>query len=244
MARRLKTLDINGVPERIDAPLTEGRIRLKEMEMQYYVIGDGSPIIAVHCNGGDHTGLEDLARRLAHEHKVYLIESRCHGKSSVTEKITFDLMAEDIHDFIEAMGIEKPIVIGHSDGGVNGLILAIRHPDDPKAVMAFGANAHPFGVKFPLYLHLVRNYRYNPIIINEMLLKEPHISRKQLRSIRVPTYIVVGENDLIRPSHTRFLAKNIPDSHLAVLADQDHSSYVHDGKYSYNLVKEFLEKIK
>ncbi len=236
-------VDRSNVPDRVETPFVEGKAKLSEIDMQYYVVGEGYPVIMVHGNGSNHTKLEDLARRLANHYKVYLIESRCHGGSTVTDEISYDLMADDIHEFIEVMGIEKPILIGHSDGGINGLTLAIRHPDDLKALVSFGANTEPKEFKFYFTLMVKVNNLFNKSILNDMMLNEPHITKEQLQSIKIPTYVIAGEFDIMKLRDTLYIADTIPGSQLAILAGQDHSGYVHDGTKSYNLVHDFIEGV-
>jgi pimeloyl-ACP methyl ester carboxylesterase len=48
-------------------------------------------------------------------------------------------MADDMAAFIAALKLNKPVVIGYSDGGMIALTLAIRHPEVAKAIVVAGA---------------------------------------------------------------------------------------------------------
>ena len=126
----LITLDTTDLPEPVSGANEEGDIELSEMTMHYAVYGDaGHDFILVHGNGGSKKSLEEAALYLANDYKVYVIESRCHGQSSDPGVISYDLMAKDIKEFCDAMKLNKPYLMGHSDGGINALTVAYTYPE-------------------------------------------------------------------------------------------------------------------
>jgi pimeloyl-ACP methyl ester carboxylesterase len=119
------TLETSNVPPPVTSPIKEDDIQLSEVKMHYSVYGkSGYPLILVHGNGGSQESLKEAAKYLANDYTVYVIESRCHGQSSDPGVISYDLMAKDIKEFIEEMKLEKPYLMGHSDGGINALTVA------------------------------------------------------------------------------------------------------------------------
>ncbi len=219
-------------------------VDLSEFKMHYMEGGqeNGYPIIFVHGNGSNYSRLEDMALRLADTYKVYLIESRCHGESGKTDAISYDLMASDIKEFIEFKDLVKPVIVGHSDGGINALVTAINYPDLLGGIVSFGANSHPREFKFYFTWAVKINDLFKPSILNDMMLEQPNITKEQLNSIKIPAYIVAGEYDIMKLKDTLFIAENIENSSLAIIKGSDHSKYVHDGKQSSVLVREFMEK--
>ena len=97
------------------------------------VIGKGRPIVLVHGNGEDHHLFDTEIRQLAEAgFTVYAPDSRGHGKSTLVsdEPVTeyhYADMAEDIYQFIKELGLKKPALYGHSDGGIIALLLEINH---------------------------------------------------------------------------------------------------------------------
>ncbi len=236
-------LNVKGAPTRVETPLEEGYIQLEDINMHYFTIGEGYPIILVHGNGGSYKSLEDLARYLANDYKVYLTESRCHGGSTVTDVINYDLMAKDLQEFVVAMGLTKPIVVGHSDGGINALTMAINYPDLLGGIVSFGANTSPDKFKAFFRIAVKISDAFKPSILNDMMLTEPHITKEQLNSIKIPAYIIAGEYDIMYLEDTVFIANNIANSKLAIIQGADHGNYVHEGRKSYKLVKEFMTSL-
>ncbi len=223
--------------------LQKHTVDLNDITMCYYTMGSGYPLVLVHGNGGDHTGLLDVAKYLANNYAVYLVESRCHGESTKTDVINYDLMAKDLQEFILKLGLAKPIMIGHSDGGINALVTAINYPDLLGGLVSFGANTSPKEFKWYFTALVKINNLINKSILNDMMLTEPNITEAQLKSIKMPSYIVAGEYDIMKLRDTLRIANNIPNSDYAIVKGADHSNYVHDGAKCYQLIVPFLERV-
>ena len=223
----------------------EADIELSDMTMHYAVYGDeGYPLILVHGNGGNKDSLKEAASYLADEYKVYVIESRCHGQSSDPGVISYDLMAKDIKEFITALGLEKPYLMGHSDGGINALTVAYTYPDLLGGFISCGANTTPgtFKPYFPLGVKILDTFK--PSILNDMMLTLPQMNADLLSQLTGPAYIVAGEYDIMWLSDTVFIHESIPHSKIAIIKGADHSSYIsQNGKQAYSLASEFFGKL-
>ena len=103
-------------------------ISVNGTNLYYEVHGNGTPIILVHGNSESHKIYDVLTEELKSNHQVYAVDSRNHGESDKTNTISYDLMAEDFIQFIEKLNIENPILYGFSDGGIIGLLIAIKRP--------------------------------------------------------------------------------------------------------------------
>lgn len=232
------------------APVTvtakEADIELSEMTMHYAVYGDeGYPLILVHGNGGSKNSLKEAAEYLANDYKVYVIESRCHGESSDPGVISYDLMAKDIKEFIEAMGLEKPYLMGHSDGGINALTVAYTYPDLLGGFISCGANTTPktFKPYFPLGVRIMNLAK--PDKLNDMMLTLPQMNEDLLSKITCPAYIVAGEYDIMWLSDSVLIHECIPHSKIAIIKGANHSSYIsQNGKQAYTLAKDFFSTLE
>ena len=238
------TLDISSLPAPVEEPVKDEYIELSEVKMHYLVYGTGEKaVILVHGNGGSANSLREAAQYLANEYTVYLPESRCHGKSSDPGVISYDLMAGDLNEFIEALDIEKPVIIGHSDGAINAITLAALYPDAPGAIIACGANSNPgtFKPYFPLGVRIANLFK--PDKLNDMMLELPDFTPEFLAKVTCPAYIVSGQFDIMWLSDTVYIHENIKSSDMAVIKGADHSSYMsHDGRQTYVLAKNWLDE--
>lgn len=242
----LVSFNTDSVPAPV-TEFTEHDIQLSEIKMHYAVYGDeGYPLILIHGNGGDKNSLAEAASYLANDYKVYVTESRCHGQSSDPGVISYDLMAKDIKEFCEALGIEKPYIMGHSDGGINALTLAYTYPDLPGAIISCGANSTPETFKPYFTLGVKALNLIKPSILNDMMLTLPQMNGELLSKITCPTYIVAGENDIMWLSDTAYLYRcTQPYSRVAIIKGANHSSYIsQDGKQAYALATHYFESLK
>lgn len=230
----------------VTVPAKEADIELSEMTMHYAVYGDeGYPLILVHGNGGSKNSLKEAAEYLANDYKVYVIESRCHGESSDPGVISYDLMAKDIKEFIEAMGLEKPYLMGHSDGGINALTVAYTYPDLLGGFISCGANTTPktFKPYFPLGVRIMNLAK--PDKLNDMMLTLPQMNEDLLSKITCPAYIVAGEYDIMWLSDSVLIHECIPHSKIAIIKGANHSSYIsQNGKQAYTLAKDFFSTLE
>lgn len=241
----LITLDTANVPEPFSGTVEEADVELSEMTMHYAVYGEkGHDLILVHGNGGSKKSLEEAALYLANNYKVYVIESRCHGQSSDPGEISYDLMAKDIKEFCDKMKLNKPYLMGHSDGGINALTVAYTYPDLLGGFVSCGANSVPetFKPYFPLGVRVLNLIK--PDKLNDMMLTLPQIDAEKLSKITCPAFIVAGEYDIMWLSDTVFIHENIKDSKVAIIKGANHSSYIsQDGKQAYVLAHEFFSSL-
>jgi proline iminopeptidase len=89
-------------------------------------------VVLVHGGPGsfDHSYLMPDLGRLAEVAQVVSLDLRGHGRSTwgVVEQWNFEQCADDVRSFCDALGIERPVVLGHSMGGPIVLLYAARNP--------------------------------------------------------------------------------------------------------------------
>ncbi len=238
-------LDNIPVPSPVTDESPELDVRLDEIAMHCAQYGQPGrqPLILIHGNSSSHLGLEPVARYLANDFTVYAIDSRCHGQSSDPGVITYDLMARDTAQFIEKLNLEKPYVVGHSDGAIVALTLAYTYPDVPGAVVAFGANSRPDMMKPFFTSAVLKSNLKRHDKLNDLMLTLPDMTADKLGKIICPTDIVIAENDIMYLSDAVFMHKSIKSSSLDILKGENHSSYMHNGGITaYKTVINFLNK--
>jgi proline iminopeptidase len=80
--------------------------------------------------GFDHSYLRPSFSALADVAQVVYVDLRDHGRSARhdPEAWSFDVCADDVRAFCDALGIRRPIVLGHSMGGFVAMLYGARHP--------------------------------------------------------------------------------------------------------------------
>lgn len=76
-----------------------------------------TPIVLIHGLFGSLDNLGVLARDLVADHDVVQVDLRNHGLSGRSETMDYPAMAQDILETLDALGLNKVILIGHSMGG-------------------------------------------------------------------------------------------------------------------------------
>jgi pimeloyl-ACP methyl ester carboxylesterase len=222
-------------------------VSLRGFNMYYEIYGQGEPLLMIHGNGGSISSFENQIPYFSKKYKVIAVDSRAQGKSEdLQDSLSFEMMADDFSALLDKLKIDSCYVLGWSDGGINGLLLAMRHPEKVKKLAITGANLWPdstaiSGEDFLWGLHYYDTLGKMPqtpeIIKTRKLVKldtfEPHITREQLQQIKCPTLVIGGDHDIILTEHTMLIAKSIPGAYLWILPNSSHSTLI-DYKHQFN----------
>ncbi len=109
---------------------------------------DTVPVLALHGNGGSHATFTAVIERLiAAGLAVIAFDARAQGQSTRgTAALTYEQLAADAITVLDALSQTKAHVVGHSDGGIEALLLARDYAPRIASIVAGGANLTPEGV--------------------------------------------------------------------------------------------------
>ena len=99
------------------------------MELNYKEFGHGEPLVILHGLFGSLDNWQTIARQLAENYWVFIVDQRNHGKSPHHDAFSYPLMAEDLHHFLQAKWIPRAHIMGHSMGGKTAMQFALTYPD-------------------------------------------------------------------------------------------------------------------
>jgi pimeloyl-ACP methyl ester carboxylesterase len=225
------------------AAAESGMADVNGIKMYYAVYGAGDPVVLLHGGLGNADYWGAQINELAKTYKVVAIDSRGHGRSTRDgTRYTYELMTSDVIGVLDHLKINKTALVGWSDGGIIGLVMAMKHPERLTRVFAFGANIDPTGVKstvgedkvFGAYIvksgedygklsATPQDFDAFVTAISEMWAKEPNYKPEDIAKITVPVTIADGEHDeAIVPSHTEMMAKAIPGAKLLIMPGVSH----------------------
>ena len=213
-------------------------IKTRGINIYYETYGEGEPLLIIHGNGGSINNFIYQIPYFAKNYKVILADSRAQGKSvDKGDSLSYEMMTDDLNAMLDTLHLNNCYVIGWSDGGINGLLLAMRHPDKVKKLAVTGANLWPEATAVdPFIYNWAKNYydslkklpaspnNFGSIKLTRLLTFEPHITTKQLQEIKCPTLVIGGDHDVILPQHTMLIAQSIPNSYLWILPNSGHST--------------------
>ncbi|MGB3524407.1 MAG: alpha/beta fold hydrolase [Flavobacteriales bacterium] len=117
------------------------------VELFYRREGSGTPVVVLHGLFGSGDNFGSIGRTLSAEFDMVLVDERDHGRSPHTERITYPLMAEDVHALVTKLGLKEIVLVGHSMGGKTAITFAQRWPELLKhlVVIDIGPREYPIG---------------------------------------------------------------------------------------------------
>lgn len=115
------------------------------MELNYKKYGNGNPFIILHGLFGSSDNWHTQGKKLADYFEVYLLDQRNHGDSDWSDNFNYDIMAEDLHEFVETHNLKEFILMGHSMGGKTTMRFAQLYPENIKKliVVDMGIKEYP-----------------------------------------------------------------------------------------------------
>lgn len=230
---------------------------IRGFKMYCETYGEGAPLLIIHGNGGSINNFMKQIPFFEKNYKVIIADSRAQGKSADTgDSLSYEMMADDYAALLSALKVDSAYVIGWSDGGINGLLLAIRHPEKVKKLAVTGANLRPdttavfqevWDMVTPEYASLktkknLSTTEKNSLKLLRLLCDQPHIPLSDLHTIKVPTLVIGGDHDVIKPAHTLEIAENIPKSDLWILPNSGHSTPVFYAEQFNKTIDNFFSK--
>jgi pimeloyl-ACP methyl ester carboxylesterase len=230
---------------------------IRGIKMYCEIYGSGRPLLMVHGNGGSIKSFQRNIPYFAARYQVIVADSRAQGKSKDNgDVLTFEMMADDDAALLDALHIDSAYVIGWSDGGIDALLLAMRHPEKVVKLAATGANLWPDASAFApgIWEKDKKHYdaekdkpRETERERNDWKLflldwQEPHIALSDLQAVHCPSLIICGDHDAISIEHTTQIFRNIPGAALWVVPNSGHATLIQHADDFNRLVDDFFSK--
>jgi len=150
----------------------------------------------------------------------------------------FNYQLQEVIAYLEDVIKEPAHLIGFSDGGIIALMVAIKRPELVKSIVAIGANFHHSGAVSILEdwnpsdedrAEYAITSPYAPHTMDEKIKKmrkiwasEPNISLADIAKIACPVLVLVGDDDVIKHSHSIELYETLPLGQFAVIPGTSH----------------------
>ncbi len=99
------------------------------MKLFSKIMGQGHPLIIMHGVFGMGDNWQTLGRKWSENFEAHLLDMRNHGKSPHSDEFSYDIMCEDLIEYMDAQQISKADILGHSMGGKVAMLFAVLNPD-------------------------------------------------------------------------------------------------------------------
>lgn len=241
----------------IDASSRDGNTKFIDangIKIHYQAQGKGDTILLLHGNSESLKSFNKQIPKFSESFYVIAMDSRGQGYSTEDGKqITYELMAEDVNSFLNNLKLKNINILGWSDGGNIGLILAMKHPDKVKRLAIMGANLYNDKTSVEEKLNkMLRKEREDLIKENlpgnkfrirmiDLMLNEPKINPDDLKEIKCPTLVMAGSKDVVKEGHTKLIASKINKSRLVIFEKGTHYEPIENPERFNKTVLEFFK---
>jgi pimeloyl-ACP methyl ester carboxylesterase len=215
-----------------------------ETHLHYVEAGSGPPLLLLHGGGGNRDSFFAQLPFLSRHFHVYALDSRGHGRSEHGDaSLSYERYAQDVYVLLHQRHIERADLIGWSDGGNTGLVLAVAHPESICRMVVIGANYRPSGLArdpqepppaphewtselvWSLYDLLLARDANTPSDdeLEELWATGPDLTAAALHRIEAPVLVVGGEFDLVDRDHLIATQQAIPRARLEIFPGVGHT---------------------
>jgi pimeloyl-ACP methyl ester carboxylesterase len=241
-------------------------VDVADVSIWYAEEGNGEPLVLLH--GGLCTNEVWAAQTPAftQHFRVIAPERRGHGHTAdVAGPLTYAAMAADMVSLLDQVVGMPAHLVGHSDGGIVALMIAMARPDLVAKLVVIGANYDPSGLapefqdmfartppdstelatlRGPYEKYSPDGPGHWPIVYEkfvELIRREPNISLEELARISAPTLVLAGDDDIVSVEHTAAMFRAIPKSELAVIPGTSHAVPAEKPELFNRIVLDFLQ---
>ncbi len=209
--------------------------QINGIKMYVETYGQGKPLLLIHGNGGSIEHMKNQIAYFKKTRKVYVADSRGHGKSSFVEGqvYNYDLLTKDWAVLLDSLKISNVDVFGWSDGGIIGILLARDYPSRIGKVFSYGANFTPSEVatdprvtkglvKFVTSQDPKTAVDKNNLAIMKMMLDFPNEDFKSFNKVKIPVMVATADHDLILLDHSLKIYRNLGNAAFHVFGMANH----------------------
>ena len=232
------------------------------LHMYYEVHGAGPPMLLLHGGIADNAFWSETLPALSRDHQVIAPEQMGHGHTAdlPSREFSYQQMADDTAALLEKLHVSRVDVVGWSDGGILGYLLAINHPDLVRRLVTSGSNVDDEGLKGssgdvkPDQIPRMFRDEYDKVSpdgpghfpefvrrVGTMWHKYPYLDRRKLSAIRCPTMIVVGDHDFFPVEVALHIVRDIPGAQLMVVPGSGHGTFLAKPALMNLAVLQFLD---
>jgi pimeloyl-ACP methyl ester carboxylesterase len=217
-------------------------VQLGQVRTWYDEHGEGDPLVLLHGGLVDARFFAPNLGPLSERFHVYTPERRGHGHTPDVEgPITYQLMADDTIAFLEQVVGGPAALVGHSDGAVIAMLVAMQRPDLVNRLVMISGGYNKSGEAMPdmefdveqVVTFLGPAYgqvspdgeAHFPVVaakIGEMASREPNLEVSELASVRQRALVMFSDDDLMTLSHAVDMYDALPNAELAIVPGTSH----------------------
>ncbi len=225
-------------------------LTIRGTKIYYEVYGSGVPLILLHGQLGSIKDFQKCIPELSQHYKVIASDSPGRGRSELADTLSYQVMTDFVSQMIDDLKLDSVYVMGSSDGGIVGILLAEKRPDKVKRVIAVGANYKLEGVlppeipvdsigPMPIEAWAIRNkqwieeyqktlprdWRKLKMDLDKMTYQRHYFSDSIFANIHIPVMYAQGDRDDIIPEHPIEMHRLTKNSQLCIVPNSSHDVF-------------------
>jgi len=227
------------------------RLKVGSDQAHYLKAGSGSPVVLLHGGASDARDWFGTMTALSHRYSLYAPDLIGFGQSDKNEDGYYiPDFSEFVLGFLATLGLEKPILVGHSFGGRVCLEIVLRHPEKVRKLVLVDASGLGRVARFGTFIlagfWLIRKLLGRPQPFPKFLARDGEDTHwlcvDELPGLTTPTLIVWKRHDPYLPlALARRAAELIPGSRLEVLPGYGHAPHGQNRDAFNRLLLDFLD---
>ncbi|MCD6153244.1 MAG: alpha/beta hydrolase [Syntrophobacterales bacterium] len=213
---------------------------------------DRKSLVFVHGSGCDHTLWKNQYEGLGGDYNIAALDLPGHGQSEGNGEQEVGLYVEWVKKIIEGLGLQRPVLVGHSLGAAISLTFAVRYGALLSGIVPVGG-----GVKMPVNAVILDGIRNDPdstlaliaklsvtkknrekflpsltentskaspdVIYGDFLSCDRLDITEEIAGIDVPALLICGDDDkMTPPTLSEFMKDHIAGAKLALIKDSGH----------------------
>jgi len=245
----------NSAPSTIEYGSNNGKqATIGDTKVYYEEYGAGTPLILL-SGGGMSRSIKDFEKcipELSKHYRVIAPDTPGQGRSELPDSLSYQVLTDFMSQFIDSLKLDSAYVMGWSDGGIVGILLAEKRPDRVKRVIAVGPNNGLKGAAgippgYPLdsikpprievweesnkqmiedYMKVLpRDWKKLVNGLNQMWYSKEYFSESLYSRIHIPVMIVLGDKDDVSLEHGLEMHRMIEGSQYCVLPNTTHEVF-------------------
>ena len=245
-------------------------IKINGKKIYYEEYGNGTPLLLLSGGGLDRSikDFENCIPDLAKHYRVIAPDTPGQGRSEQADTLTYGLLLEFMSQLIDSLKLDSAYVMGWSDGGITGILLAEKRPDKIRKVISVGANngirraippeipiesVHPMTLEYfektnkklvEQYENLVPKKDWKKFMTdaNAMIYqRESYFPDSIYGRINIPVMIVLGDKDDIIIEHGLEMHRLIKGSQFCVLPNTTHEVFAEKPQLINKIALDFFK---
>lgn len=214
---------------------------INSLRLYYEIHGTGAPLVLIHGGGSTiQTTFGRILPSLAKTHQVIAVEMQAHGHTAdINRPLSFEQDADDVAELLKQLNIDSADIFGFSNGASTTLQLAIRHPGRVRRIIVASTFYNKAGAQ-PWFFDMMAQATFEGMpqpfkdaflainsdsnALHRMYERDvarmqsfPEITEAQMKTIKAPAFIIIGDADVVRPEHAVEMHRLLSQSRLAIL---------------------------